>query len=256
MINTTTYTTIKSRKSALKAFGIGSMFSVGEDTKTVKGEIQGYTTAILYMMPTDRICPASKAAGCRESCLVAAGRGKFNSVKTARANKSKLWESDKTTFFSALIHELQALYRKHGDSLVVRLNGTSDIAYEAHPFKYQGKVYTNIFALFPHIQFYDYTKRVARAKPVSHVPNYHLTLSYSEFRKSYALQVIRTAKAYKLNMATVFSTPPEKFNKWEILNGDTTDLRFLDKEGPNVVALKAKGPAKKDTTGFVIIAKE
>jgi hypothetical protein len=38
-----------------------------------------------------------------------------------------------------------------------------------------------------------------------------------------------------------------------VINGDETDLRFL--EGPNViVGLKAKGQAKKDDTGFVVDA--
>ena len=36
-----------------------------------------------------------------------------------------------------------------------------------------------------------------------------------------------------------------------VIDGDKTDLRFLDPKGV-VVGLYAKGPAKKDTSGFVI----
>jgi hypothetical protein len=36
-----------------------------------------------------------------------------------------------------------------------------------------------------------------------------------------------------------------------VINGDADDLRFLDPEGV-VVALYAKGKAKKDNTGFVV----
>ena len=36
------------------------------------------------------------------------------------------------------------------------------------------------------------------------------------------------------------------------IDGDMHDLRFLDKKGGYVVALSAKGDAKKDKTGFVI----
>jgi hypothetical protein len=36
-----------------------------------------------------------------------------------------------------------------------------------------------------------------------------------------------------------------------IVNGDDHDLRFLD-PGPSIVALKAKGKAKLDRTGFVV----
>jgi hypothetical protein len=35
-----------------------------------------------------------------------------------------------------------------------------------------------------------------------------------------------------------------------VINGDESDLRFLDPVGV-VVGLKAKGKAKRDTTGFV-----
>ena len=44
---------------------------------------------------------------------------------------------------------------------------------------------------------------------------------------------------------------PVSFKGRKVINGDDYDMRFLD---PNnvVVGLKAKGRAKKDTTGFVI----
>jgi hypothetical protein len=35
-----------------------------------------------------------------------------------------------------------------------------------------------------------------------------------------------------------------------VINGDETDLRFLDAKGV-IVGLRAKGKARKDTTGFV-----
>ena len=37
----------------------------------------------------------------------------------------------------------------------------------------------------------------------------------------------------------------------EVINGDETDLRFLDKQNV-IVGLKAKGKARKDMSGFVI----
>jgi len=58
------------------------------------------------------------------------------------------------------------------------------------------------------------------------------------------------------NKAVVFnlkkSEPlPETFKGLEVIDGDTHDMRFLDK--PNkVVGLRAKGKAKVDDTGFVI----
>ena len=57
------------------------------------------------------------------------------------------------------------------------------------------------------------------------------------------------------NVAVVFgvkkSQPlPDTYNGRKVINGDESDLRFLDPRGV-VVGLYAKGKAKKDTSGFV-----
>ena len=43
----------------------------------------------------------------------------------------------------------------------------------------------------------------------------------------------------------------ERVAKGKVVNGDESDLRFLDPRN-SIVGLKAKGKAKKDTTGFVV----
>ena len=53
------------------------------------------------------------------------------------------------------------------------------------------------------------------------------------------------------NVAAVFSNIPASYANRPTFDGDQSDLRFLDPKGV-VVALKAKGKAKKDTSGFVI----
>jgi hypothetical protein len=54
------------------------------------------------------------------------------------------------------------------------------------------------------------------------------------------------------NVAAVFKTIPKTWKGFPVVDGDETDLRFLD--GKNViVGLKAKGKAKKDTSGFVVV---
>ena len=54
------------------------------------------------------------------------------------------------------------------------------------------------------------------------------------------------------NIAVVFRNDkfPSTFMGMPVVDGDADDLRFLDGRGV-VVGLKAKGPAKKDFTGFV-----
>ena len=111
----------------------------------------------------------------------------------------------------------------------------------------------NIIVDYPAIQFYDYTKvynRVAKNWPT----NYHLTLSYSEANDAYRDNVVRYANDYGANMAVVFrdkNNIPKEFLGRKVIDGDADDLRFLDPDNV-VVALYAKGKAKKDTTGFVV----
>jgi hypothetical protein len=52
-------------------------------------------------------------------------------------------------------------------------------------------------------------------------------------------------------MAVVYRTKALVDQGVNHINGDETDLRFLDPKGM-IVALYAKGKAKKDTSGFVI----
>ena len=123
----------------------------------------------------------------------------------------------------------------------LRLNGTSDIQWETIQVNGQ-----NIFEIFPDVQFYDYTKIPTRK--VSDIENYHLTWSYSEANMKYANWFDKIA----YNIAVVFNgSLPIHFKGREVVNGDETDLRFLDKQNV-IVGLKAKGKAKKDTSGFVI----
>ena len=51
-------------------------------------------------------------------------------------------------------------------------------------------------------------------------------------------------------VAMVFDKLPETYMGLPVINADDTDLRFLDPRGV-IAGLKAKGRAKKDTSGFV-----
>ena len=126
---------------------------------------------------------------------------------------------------------------------VVRLNGTSDIRWENVRLN-DGRT---IFEVFPHIQFYDYTKIANRKRIPS---NYHLSWSYSEASKRFAKM-----RPNDMNWVVVFRTKvfPDTYLGRPVINGDANDLRFLDDSGV-VVALKAKGSARKDTSGFIVDA--
>ena len=54
------------------------------------------------------------------------------------------------------------------------------------------------------------------------------------------------------NKAVVFNGAlPSMFKGLKVIDGDKTDMRFLD-EPNSVVGLKAKGKARQDKSGFVI----
>ena len=44
---------------------------------------------------------------------------------------------------------------------------------------------------------------------------------------------------------------PDTWGGYPVVDGDETDLRFLDPKGGHIVALFPKGKARKDNIGFV-----
>jgi len=224
-----------------------------DNGKTPKGEKQGYLTAIMYLAPYDLsgylVCPFAELAQCHEPCLNSAGRGRFDSTQKARIRKTLMFHQFRNEFNTLLVSEVWRAIRKArkmGLTLVIRLNGTSDILWENEHIGYG----LTIFERFPTTQFYDYTKFPTRHKLPD---NYNLTFSYSGVDSFKPIVAKWENKQTNQNIAVVFGhhTMPVVFNNREVVNGDASDLRFLD--GHNVVVgLTAKGNAKNDTTGFVV----
>jgi hypothetical protein len=210
-----------------------------------------YFSRIIYLAPDDladgkrTLCPYAKIAKCSEPCLNTAGMGKFSNVQQARIRKSLLFLNDQQEFMRQLVQDANKFLKecdRLGKQPALRLNGTSDIQWET--IEVDG--YKNIFEMYPQIQFYDYTKIPTRK--VEHIPNYHLTWSYSQANDKYATLFDKVSN----NIAVVFrDVLPTMFKGLKVIDGDKHDMRFLDE--PNVVVgLKAKGQGKKDTSGFVI----
>jgi hypothetical protein len=234
-----------------------ALLSVSADAKTTKGETLGFLTGILYLAPATttkwNTCSMAKIAQCDKACLYTAGRGAMTSVQKARIAKTEWFFTDRNTFMQQLIVDIAKLInkaRKQGLQPLVRLNGTSDIRWEAVSFvDVNGVEQTNIFDVFPDVQFYDYTKDANRKALPS---NYDLTFSYSGVEGFQPF--VDKAVAKGMRMAVVFrkeSEIPNTFKGIRVVSGDKSDVRHLDDDGV-IVGLYAKGQAKLDNTGFVV----
>lgn len=225
------------------------LLSVNSNPKIDKSNkvSEKYWSCIMHLRPINtKICPYQDIAKCKEACLNTAGLGGvYPSIQKARQKKTELFLNNRDEFMQVLIKDIHTFIRacKRKDKLpAIRLNGTSDIQWEKIDIEGQ-----NIFEMFPNVQFYDYTKIPTRK--VDNIPNYHLTWSYSEANEKYAKMFDKVPN----NKAVVFKNKilPTMFKGLKVIDGDTHDMRFLDK--PNsVVGLKAKGKARQDKTGFVI----
>jgi hypothetical protein len=234
-----------------------TLLSVSRDAKTKKGEKAGYLTGILYLAPHDvsgyQVCP-NASAGCKAACLYTAGQGIYKTVQNGRINRTRWFFEGRDSFMEKLVSDIAKLARKaKKDGLIatVRLNGTSDIAWEKMKCERDGKAFRNVMVAFPEIQFYDYTKILGRTYALS-LPNYHLTFSLAEDNDANAMEALR--QGYNVAVVTNNKRSEDKPAMWSgfpVIDGDVDDVRFNDPKGGHIVALTAKGPARKDTTGFV-----
>ncbi len=120
--------------------------------------------------------------------------------------------------------------------LCIRLNGTSNLPMLGIKFAKR----------FPEVQFYDYTKILGMTK--YDLPrNYHLTFSRSEYNEKEILPLVKQGR----NVAVLFDQIPETWNGFHVIDGDISDLRFVDPQGV-IVGLSPKNKAKFDTTGFLV----
>jgi hypothetical protein len=221
--------------------------------KIQKGTKLGYLSFILHLAPATlsgrETCP-KRTAGCTAACLNTAGRGGMfrkgentNIIQQARIRKTQMFFEQRDAFMAQLIKDIELGIKQAarlGLTPVFRLNGTSDLSWE----KYAVPGAKNIFDLFPTVTFYDYTKVLGRK--VKDIPNYDLTFSAADGNDSDVARAIQQG----MNVAAVFDSLPETYMGRPVINADDTDLRFLDPKGV-IAGLKAKGRAKKDTSGFV-----
>jgi hypothetical protein len=164
-------------------------------------------------------------------------------VQAARVRKTLEYIHDRDTFVATLrddISKLVVAAAKRNLTPAVRINGTSD----------QPQLALELASDFPAVQFYDYTKIPEPQKRTK--GNYHLTLSYSGENLLACLDYLGRGG----NVAVVFQgSLPETWHGYRVVDGDLSDLRFLDPKG-TVVGLKTKGEARRmpaSSDGFIQI---
>ena len=202
-------------------------------------------SAILHLAPVSlagrgNVC-AHATEECAQACLNTAGRGTMKGVQEARIARTRLLFDDREAFLALLcadVERLRARALKRGVKPVIRLNGTSDLLWERMPIG----DFPNIFAKYPDVQWYDYTKvPIRHRRSLPH--NYHLSFSYSGLNDDDA----KEAQSLGVNVVVVFATKkddnlPSTYMDRPVIDGDKTDLRYMDPDNV-VVGLRAKGSA-------------
>jgi hypothetical protein len=242
-------------------------FSV-DSAKAIKARKYGWLNAISYMAPhtlggAGNLCGNASPA-CIKLCLGwYSGQSAFvsdmdrdtNSVRESRKRKSVMFQKARREFMRELVRGVEraiAAAARLKLKLCVRLNGSSDIPFEAILCERNGEVFPNVFAAFAEVQFVDYTKSVKRALRFARgqlPPNYCLTFSRSETNEADCLEVLEAGG----NAAIVFGSGlPAAWNGYRVVNGDEHDLRHLDDRGV-AVGLSPKGArARRDKSGFIV----
>ena len=216
------------------------LLGINPSTKIEKGQKINVNTAILYLAPdttvtNKTICPNASRNGCSNDCLASSGRLGMINGQLAQIRRTLYYLYHNESFMIQLQNEIDKYHKKYGDTLAVRLNGTSDLNW------------AEFIANNPKIQFYDYSKlrnMIVKNKNKNH----HYTFSGSMY-SDYSRKELTKAVNSGLNIALAFNTkgtkkdtlriPKKLFNK-KLVDFDITDVRFKDKKG-SIGYLKRKG---------------
>jgi hypothetical protein len=246
---------------AMGAARVIDIVSSRNDAKTVKGEKYGVLTGVLFMAPASvsgyEMCP-KRTPGCSSVCLFTSGHGAMYGVQRGRLRRTYQFLFRLEEFLECMVNDIEKIIMVADDEDMqpaIRLNGTSDIAWENIPVIRGSTHYANIFEAFPEVQFYDYTKVLGRVDAILAIDNYHCTFSRAETKANQA--DCDVAIELGINVTVVFRKEiPPIWKGRAVVNGDESDIRFQDvlRAGtdPVYIGLKAKGKARKSTSKFIV----
>jgi len=264
-----------------KQYKISYRDLLSTNPKTEKSKVQTY---ILHMAPADtsgvNVCAG--AGNCRKICLHFAGNPVYMTNKqAARIRRTLAYAADPQRFVRLIVCAILGKLAKHpGEPIAIRLNGTSDIAWENVDFTIDAEFATfcrrkfgvdlpigkrNIFEVFNHIanngdpkvQFYDYTK-IRRNWAECQRLGYHLTFSFDGWDNEANIKLCRQALRHNVNVAAAFNikkrdvlplyVSSSRFDSawygrvFNVIDGDLTDFRPDDGYTGSIIGLRFKLP--------------
>jgi hypothetical protein len=178
---------LKESKAVLKGFlrsrnfKGGDLKLLGQNAKTEKSSGEGVSTLGISLAPHATsglhnfdVCP-SASSQCRKDCLgLTAGNNRYDTALAGKVWKTHFLAKHPEHFARILDNEIsqhKKKAKKEGMIPGVRLNVTSDIAWEKHA--------PHLFERHPDVQFYDYTKMANRVGRRDNPSNYNLALSHT-----------------------------------------------------------------------------
>jgi len=211
-----------------KQFKISYRDLLSTNPKTEKSKVQTY---ILHLAPHNisgvNVCAG--AGNCKKICLHFAGNPVYMANKqTARIRRTLAYAADSQRFARFIVCSiLDKINKNSGEPIAIRLNGTSDIAWENVDFTITPEFSTfcrvkfghslpigkrNIFEIFNTLRaesglnviFYDYTK-IKRNWAECKRLGYHLTFSFDGWENAPNLAIARDALRAGINVAAAFN---------------------------------------------------
>jgi len=268
--------------SMSKQYKISYRDLLSVNPKTEKSKVQTY---ILHLAPDNtsgvNVCPG--AGNCRKICLHFAGNPVYMTNKqAARIRRTLAFANHKNDFMLLTVCAILGKLDKHpGEPIAIRLNGTSDIAWENVDFTITLEFATfcrrkfgqdlpigkrNIFEIFnyisanggPLVVFYDYTKIKRNWAECARL-GYHLTCSFDGFNNAANLKICQDALQHGVNVAAAFNIrkgqdlphyvsaapfyPDAKEGEvLAVYDGDLSDYRPGDPSYGTIIGLRFKLP--------------
>jgi len=206
-------------------------------------------TFLLTLSPVI-FCPGATPE-CIKICFGLFGTYNWKSSKEKQVRNSTLLKSNPEFFISSIAYEIQQIIEKYGSDIAIRLNAISDYDFSGLSYtSFDGKHYKNIFAQFPGVQFYGYTKVFSKYTDSLTIPNLYLTFSFSARNWNDCKKVLILGGCVAMPFSEDYFHP-KILAGYPVINGELSDERFQDKPR-SIIALSIKANQQNKDSRMII----